>query len=207
MFGMNRRWLVLAFALFYPAVLFGGAWSKADYSHISQYISELNATGSAWSWQIGFFGFIPLGLIGFALLLVAAPHTRLTGVSHVGYWLLVAEPVAYVGSALAPCDLGCPNTGSLSQNIHNAVSAITLVMTTSGLMFLFFNERLSSSNRIGWLVLAAGFFTLYILALIPALDSWRGMLQRLAEGVLYGSLCVVGWHVLASRNELAGHSE
>ena len=204
---MNWRWLILAFVLFYPAVLFGGAWAQADYSHISQYISELNATGSAWSWQIGYFGFIPLGMIGFALLLAVAPRTRLTGVSYIGYWLLAAEPIAYVGSALAPCDLGCPSTGSLSQNIHSALSVITLVMTTAGLMFLFFNERLSPTKRIGWLVLTASFVTLYVLALIPELASWRGLLQRLAEGILYGCLCGVGWRLLAARSRLTGQNE
>ncbi len=74
---------------------------ETDYSHVSQYISELNATGSAWSWQIGYLGFLLLGSLGFVLMLVVAPSARLTGVSEVGYWLLIAEPVVYVGSAFA----------------------------------------------------------------------------------------------------------
>ena len=107
----------MALAIFYLAVLFGGASLKEDYSHISQYISELNATGSACSWQIGYFGFLPLGLLGLILLLAVAPGTGLTGVSRVGCWLLIAEPVVYIASAIFPCDLGCAIEGSLSRNI------------------------------------------------------------------------------------------
>ncbi|MCY4416239.1 MAG: DUF998 domain-containing protein, partial [Chloroflexi bacterium] len=135
-----RRWIVVAFVVFYPLVLFGGAALKPEYSHLSQYISEINATGSAWSWQIGLLGFLPLGLLGVVLLLVVAPRARLQGISNIGCWLLIAEPIAYIGSAVAPCDLGCPSTGSLSQNVHNILSVVTLPITTLGLVFLSCNS-------------------------------------------------------------------
>ena len=88
----SGRWLVVALATFYLLVVYGGAALKAEYSHVSQYISELNATGAAWSWQIGYLGFLPLGLLGLLLLLVVAPRVELRGVSRIGCWLLVAEP-------------------------------------------------------------------------------------------------------------------
>ena len=207
--GVQRdgRWLVVALAVFYPAVLFGGASLKADYSHVSQYISELNAVGSAWSWQIGYLGFLPLGLLGFALLLVVARNSRLTGISLIGCWLLIGEPIAYAGSAFAPCDLGCPSTGSLSQNVHNILSVITLLMTTLGLVLLSFNKRITQIGRVGWLVLAAIFVTLYTLALVPDLAPWKGLLQRMAEGTLYGCLCLIAWQLLAARNQIAGRND
>ena len=193
----SKRWIVVALAVFYPLVLFGGAALKAEYSHLSQYISELNATGSAWSWQIGFLGFLPLGFLGAVLLLVVAPRAGLQGISKIGCWLLIAEPIAYIGSAFAPCDLGCPSTGSLSQNVHNILSVVTLPITTLGLVFLSCNSRLILEQRVGWLVLAASFITLYMVALVPDVAHWRGLLQRLAEGVLYGCLCIISWKLLA----------
>ncbi len=207
--GVQRdgRWLVVALAVFYPAVLFGGASLKADYSHISQYISELNAVGSAWSWQIGYLGFLPLGLLGFALLLVVARSSGLSGISLIGCWLLIGEPIAYAGSAFAPCDLGCPSTGSLSQNVHNILSVITLLMTTLGLALLSFNKRITQIRRVGWLALAAVFITLYALALAPDLAPWKGLLQRMAEGILYGCLCLIAWQLLAARNQIAGRND
>ena len=198
---MSWRWLIVGLAVYYPLVLFGGAALKAEYSHVSQYISELNATGSDWSWQIGYMGFFPLGLLGLVLLVEVAPRARLNGISKIGCWLLIAEPVAYVSSAFAPCDLGCPAMGSLSQNAHNFLSAITLVMTTVGLVLLSCNSRLSPLQRVAWLVLAATFITLYVFALAPDLAQWRGLLQRFAEGILYSCLCFISWRLLTGRND------
>ncbi len=192
-------------ALFYPLVVYGGASLKADYSHVSQYISELNAIGSAWSWQIGYLGFLPLGLLGFLLLLVVAPRAGLNGISRIGCWLLVGEPIAYASSALAPCDLGCPTTGSLSQDAHNLLAVVTLLMTTLGLVLLSFNNRLGPAKRAGWLGLAVMYIALYTLALVPDLAEWRGLLQRLAEGTLYGALCLISWYVLAWRDDSADY--
>ena len=206
-FRFNRRWIVVALVTLYPIVVFGGTLLKTDYSHIGQYISELNAMGSAWSWQIGYLGFVPLGLLGFGLLLAVEPKARLTGISHIGYWLLIAEPVAYVGSAFAPCDLGCPSTGSLSQNAHNVLGVVTLLITTLGLVFLSLNERLSPMMRVSWVVLAIIYITLYTLALTPDFAPWRGLLQRLAEGILYGCLCLVAWKLLATRNQVADRKD
>ena len=109
--------------------------------------------------------------------------------------------------SLPPCDLGCPSAGSLSQNIHNVLSLVTLLATTLGLVFLSFNKRLTNRKKVGWLVLAAIFITLYLLALMPDLAPWRGLLQRFAEGILYGCLCLVSWKLLAAYNELTARNE
>lgn len=203
---ISSRRLVVALAIFYALVVYGGSSLKDDYSHISQYISELNASSSSWSWQIGYLGFLPLGLLGFLLLLVVVPQAKLSGISQIGGWMLVAEPVAYIGSALAPCDLGCPIAGSFSQNIHNLLSVVTLPVTTLGLVLLSLDEKLTLPKRMGWLVLAATFISLYALALVPALAPWKGLLQRAAEGILYGSLCIVGWRVLSSYQDVTERS-
>ena len=199
----GRRWSIVVLVFFYLLVLFGGASLKVEYSHVSQYISELNAVGSAWDWQIGYLGFLPLGLLGLLVLLVVAPRTELSGISKIGYWLLVAEPIAYASSAFAPCDVGCPSTGSLSQDLHNLLGATTLLMTTLGLVFLALNDRLAPAKRVGWVVLAATYITLYTFALVPEVAEWRGLLQRLAEGILYGCLCLVGWKLLAGLDDPA----
>ncbi len=195
---IKGRILVGVVAFFYCVVVFGGSFLKDDYSHISQYISELNAAGTAWDWQIGYFGFVPLGLLGLVLMLLVRPSARAIGASEIGFWFLMAEPMVYVFSAFAPCDLGCPSEGSLSQNLHNVVSAVTLLVTTSGVVLLAFNSEFSPRKRIGWLVLALTFIGFYVLALVPDLDPIRGLLQRLAEGILYSSLLVASWRLLSN---------
>ena len=198
---MGKRWLIVAIVLLYVAAVYGGASLKGEYSHVSQYISELNATGSAWGWQIGYLGLLPLGLLALITFPVIAPSTRLSGASQIGYWMLIAEPIAYAGSTFAPCDPGCPSTGSLSQNIHNVLGGVTLLITTIGLALLFFNDMVGVKKRVGWLLLAGMYISLYALALIPDFAPWRGLLQRLAEGILYGCLCLVGWRLLAAEED------
>lgn len=88
---MSKRWIVVSLVVCYLLVVLGGAALKDEYSHFSQYISELNATGSAWSWQIGYLGFLPLGLLGLLLLLVVAPRARLNGITLVGCWLVACR--------------------------------------------------------------------------------------------------------------------
>ena len=205
--SLSGRWLIVVLASFYLLVIFGGASLKVKYSHVSQYISELNAEGSAWDWQIGYLGFLPLGLLGFLLLVVAAPRANLNGISKIGCWLLIAEPVAYVSSAFAPCDLSCPSTGSLSQNVHNFFAVITLPITTLGLVFLSINDRLSPAKKVGWVVLAVTYITLYTIVLIPAAAELRGLLQRLAEGILYSCLCLVCWQLFSRHNNPAELTE
>ena len=46
---MSKRWIVLTLVAFYLLVVFGDAALMTEYNHLSQYISELNAAGSAWS--------------------------------------------------------------------------------------------------------------------------------------------------------------
>ena len=142
---MSKRWIVLTLVAFYLLVVSSGAALKTEYNHLRQYISELNAAGSG---QIGYLGFLALGLLGLLLLLVVAPHARLKGISVIGYWLLIAELVPYIGSAFAPCDLGCPGTGSLSQNAHNHLAVITLPATTLGLVLLSCNSKLEPRRRV-----------------------------------------------------------
>jgi len=198
---MGKRWLIVAIVLLYIAAVYGGASLKGEYSHVSQYISELNARGSAWGWQIGYLGFLPLGLLALASFPVIAPSVRLSGVSQIGFWMLIAEPIAYAGSTFAPCDPGCPSTGSISQNVHNVLGGVTLLITTTGLALLFFNERLALKKRVVWLLLAGMYISLYALALVPDFAPWRGLLQRIAEGVLYGCLCLVSWRLLAAEED------
>lgn len=191
----RHRLLVVAVAVSYLATVYGGGWLKGDFNHVTDYVSELNATGTAWAWQVGALGFVPFGLFSFALLWAAATVVPVIGISRVGHWLLAAEPVAWIGSALAPCDPGCPIEGSLSQNIHNLLGGTTYLVTALGLVLLSRSPLISPGARRGWLTLAAAWLILFVLMLAPELASWRGLFQRLAEILLYGCLCAAAWRL------------
>ncbi len=184
----HPRVLIAVFVLAYLLMLFGGAALKPGYSALSQYISELGASGSAHAVLISVAGFIPVGLLAAALLVVMAARVPVSGASRVGYWLLLCEPLAWIGSALAPCDLGCPGGGSLSQVLHNLLGIVTYLGTALGLALLATAAGLGAGQRAAWLLL-------FLLMGAPPLQEWRGLLQRLAEWLVYATLCIVAWRL------------
>lgn len=105
----------------------GGA-NFPNYSHASQFISELGATGAPHEMLIRFTGFLPAGVflwlfsLGAFLLL---PRSRLTTFGLIGIFLYAG---GYVVAAFFPCDLGCrPVQPSTSQVIHNLFGLIGYV--------------------------------------------------------------------------------
>jgi hypothetical protein len=190
---MNKRWLIVAVVASYLIMLIGGALLKPGYSHLGQYISELNAAGTPYASLIGWFGFVPFAVLSAALLVAVAPAVAVQGVSRLGYWLLLSEPIAYLGSALAPCDIGCPAEGSVSQMIHNALAIVTYLTTTVALVLLAFTPRISKLMRVVWVAAAMVWLTLF------------GLLQRLAEWIVFGLLLASAWWCL-SRQQDSGRS-
>jgi hypothetical protein len=192
---MRARGLIVAIVIVYALMLFGGAALKPGYSHIGQYISELNATGTPHASLIGWLGFVPFGVLAGVLLVATSAKAPVRGLGQLGYWMLLAEPIAYVGAALAPCDIGCPLEGSLTQNIHNGLGAITYLTTTSALLLLSTAPNLAAMWRVAWVALALIWFGLFATMVEPSLDPWRGILQRMAEWIVYPSLLLAAWRI------------
>ena len=108
---LGAAWLV-------AMVLLGGAGFEG-YDHVSQYISELGATGAPQGWQVSWLGFFPIGLLICAFAVCAwkaAPSSVLSALGFVGVFLF---SIGYVGSAFYPCDYGCRSEDpSFSQVMH-----------------------------------------------------------------------------------------
>ena len=193
-----QRCLILLFVAMYLLMLLGGAALKPGYSPLSQYISELGATGSAHAQAISLFGFIPVGVLAALLLFAFAPMAPVSGASRFGYWLLLFEPLAWIGSALAPCDLGCPIGGSLSQSLHTLLGVFTYLGTALGLVLLATAPTLRPATRVFWIALAGLWLLLFVLMGLEPLQSLRGLLQRLAEWSVYSALCITAWRLGSS---------
>ncbi len=65
-------------------------------THVSQYISELNATGTPWASEIGSFGFAPLAVVLFIFLIVAYPRVEVEGASRLGYLQRMTEAILWI---------------------------------------------------------------------------------------------------------------
>ncbi len=152
------------------------ALRRPAYSHIRHTISELGEVGSADGRLVSLGVFLPLGLVlgGIALLRLETD----VAVSQLAACLAIGYGVA----AFFPCDPGSPLQGTTRQGIHNLGGAVEYV---GGAMVLW---KLGELNRIGYQG-AAVVVGLAALGLsVPGLFSIRGLIQRIAEVILFAAL-------------------
>lgn len=193
------RQLALATVIFGILFYLFGAQLKPGYSSAAQFISELNATGTAWAAMLGLFGFMPLGLLFAAFMIVARPQAQVRGTSLAGWWLLWSQPIAFASVAAFPCDLGCPVGGSFNQAMHDLFGVTTYSAGALGLFLLSFAPPLRTSHALSRLCLRGSgllFIALFALMLDPGLVHVRGLLQRVADALLGLSLLVIAWRIV-----------
>lgn len=116
-------------------VIGGAAWD--GYDHVSQYISELGATGAPHGWQVSWLGFLPVGVLITAFAFFAwraAPRSALATLGSIGIVLFAA---GYIGSAFFQCDFGCrPDTPSFSQMMHELIGLAGYLLAPITLLLL-----------------------------------------------------------------------
>ncbi|EAQ66096.1 Predicted membrane protein [Marinomonas sp. MED121] len=120
---LNRQNLLLAFPIlslvwFAGTIIIAGLYYPG-YSHITQFISELGATGSPHGGYVNFLGFIPTEIFILAFVFtcfLVAPKTKK---NLIGFSFIVVYAVTLGISALYPCDFECrPVEPTISHNIH-----------------------------------------------------------------------------------------
>jgi hypothetical protein len=185
-----------AWALAVP--LLGGAL-EPGYSQVAQFISELGARGAAHARAVAVFGFAPIGALMLAFL--AAVSTQLPPVPQTRFGLAALSMVglAYLVSAVFPCDAGCPSQGSHAQAVHNLFGLLEYTGAFIGLRVLATGFRsapewrgLAPLTGGAAIVVAAGFVAM----LSPGLEWCRGLSQRVAELAIFGWVALVGLHLL-----------
>lgn len=181
----------------FAAVVVAAGTARGNYSHISNFVSELGATGTPYAGLMNYAGFLPTGLmlaafgIGLAKVL---PGRRVASLAAVLVMLFGAGVAA---SGIASCDPGCPQTGGSVENaVHNAIAPVAFLCLIAGAGVLGVHFR---SNR-DWRSLSAYSLTssvialCFLVALAMSLDSREltGLWQRLLLFVLFLWCGVVG---------------
>jgi len=172
---------LIILTVFWLGLQLVASWVKPGFNHITQYISEINATGTPNAGVLGWVGFIPLAMVAFSALVSMRSKLRVQGISHIGWLLLFLWPFGYLASALAPCDTGCPADGSSSQAIHNVVAIISYFGFALGAVCLAFTPKTHWAVRIAFILLAAITVLGFLLMTSYPLMEIRGAIQRYAE--------------------------
>jgi hypothetical protein len=150
---------------------------KLAYSQWQNTISELGEAGSPLSRPVSYGLFLPVGLL-LGLVALVADSTALAGLAG-------CVGTGYIVAALFPCDVGSPLSGSGRQQLHNIGGAVEYVGGAYWLTQLSPQLVVLDCNlyAIGAAVLIVGSVLLSLWGL-----PLRGLVQRLMEGVLFGSL-------------------
>ena len=159
------------------------------FSHTRMAISELGTRGSRFERLVSYAVFLPVGAlaIGAALLLLRqGPYDP----ARIGTAALAAcLGIAYIGAAIAPCK---PHGAPLDARevVHWTAAAVEYV----GGPYALALAALGAVS--GWLVVAATVALLAALACtVGTFVRWRGALQRVADGVLWGALVVLAYQL------------
>ena len=192
------RLLLAAGIVYVLGFYFIGAAVKPGYSQVSNFVSEYNATGTAWADMLTYAGFVATAAILSCFLVAAAPIAQVSGASRLGFWLLWSVPFSYLLAALAPCEAGCPPEGSPSQLLHNAFAAlayfgmgISVALVSLAPGFGAFKLR-----RTFMLLTGFAFPVVFVAMLEPGLAPWRGLLQRSLDVAMAVSLVLLVFTIL-----------
>jgi len=182
-------------ALVVPIV--GGA-SRDGYDHTSQFISELGERGADDGGLVSWFGFVPVGLLTIAFAVLAARALSPMRRMAIGVLLLGGGVgAAYVVSAGARCEAGCPTDGDVAQTIHNlGGGALEYVGAAAGLVVFGLAARSVAGWRLEGRISLALVPIVVVLAGVVDIEStadWRGLIQRVVE------VAIFGWVVMVSR--------
>jgi hypothetical membrane protein len=179
---------------------------RPDYSHISQFIRELGATGTPNAYLMNFAGFIPAGImigsLGLSLGLLL-PKKILT---RTGSVLITVFGVCMVVVGIFSNDApGFTGEGSSANRIHDQVSLLMFLCVIIGILILGISFRSLPSWRRLWLysLLSALVSLGLLIALINSIESLRytGMWQRLFLLSIFLWLGIVGWHIFKALPE------
>lgn len=161
-------------------VIGGAAWP--GYSHLSQYISELGATGAPHGRLVSLGGFLPIGVLLMAFAVLAAlipPRGVLKTLGCLGLFLFA---LGYLGAAFFPCDFGCrPATPSPSQMLHMAFGLVGYLFAPLTLAALAIASRKWPGAKA---LLPLGLVCAAVagVAFFAMVDPLAGLFQRVLEG-------------------------
>lgn len=123
-------------------VVVGGAAAYPGYSHLSQFISELGATGAPHGRLVGLGGFVPAGVL-LCIYAIAAWLALPRSVSGtIGFGLIVLFALGLLFGGVYPCDAGCSfDSPSEAQVMHNLWGGVGYLTAPLALVLLGLASR------------------------------------------------------------------
>jgi hypothetical membrane protein len=183
-------------ALFASVVILCAAL-RPEYSHVTQFMSELGESGGANAGLMNFVGFVPSGLLLAAFGASLAALRPRTALSLAAAALVGVFGLGIAGAGVYSCDPGCPREGmSFEATLHDRVSVGAFIAGILGIALWAYRFRALEAWRSLWRYTAAtsagAVVLLAVLAASIESRAFTGVWQRLFLGTLYAWCAVVG---------------
>ena len=165
----------------------------SNYQHMSQFISELGATGEANGQIVNLFGFIPTSFflscfVCLAIFLSSRQLKEILGLTAIGVYAITLGV-----AAVFPCDPGCvADNPSVSQIIHNLSAIVGYACGVVGVFLLASSVTRKGNKMLGTIGFALGGVAVVMFFLVTPEFSFHGLAQRVFE------LCMYIWIMLYS---------
>jgi hypothetical membrane protein len=179
---------ILSVLLFVITSVIAGFFNP-NYSHLSQFISELYAVDAPNADVVRYFGYLPSGILILIFSLLAQKMTPKSSSKSIGFMgIMVGYGFGTIICAIYNCDVGCNPKfidPSLSQIIHNLMGMITYLIVPFSILLIAIDSRNWENSRqytlVSFIIFAISFTFVVVLNL--NLDSpYKGLIQRIIEG-------------------------
>jgi len=155
-----------------------------NYSHASQFISELGADGAPNARLINLGGFLPAGIFIIAFAFFAWRSLPRSGATTFGMFGLALFALGYLVAVAFPCEPGCrPAEPTLSQAIHNLFGLAGYLFAPASLFTLGWQaRRWTRATHLAALGFGGSGFALLGLLFLSPDFRYVGITQRVLEG-------------------------
>lgn len=161
----------------------GGA-NFPNYSHASQFISELGADGAPNARIINLAGFLPGGILLMAFAFFAWRSLPRSGATTFGLLGLALFALGYLVAAFFPCEADCrPAEPTLAQAIHNLFGLAGYLFAPLSLFLLAWQaRRWPNATHLSVLGFIGGALAFLGLLFLSPDFKYVGVAQRVLEG-------------------------
>jgi hypothetical membrane protein len=168
---------------------------RPGYDHATQFVSELGASGTSYSWLLNDAGFMPTGLLTLVTAAVLFTSFQNSLRARIGFGLVAVCASMFIVAAILPCDAGCPSNGSVSNNLHLRLTLLAAFLIGPTIAFVGVEfRRLTLWKPLSGYSIGTGIVALGLMAAVLLTIQSRngtGLFQRLHFGICLIWLAVV----------------
>jgi hypothetical protein len=202
----------IAGPVLFGSIVFVSAELRPEYSHFSQFMSELGETGSRSEGLMNLAGFLPTAVLVFLSSVALLIRFRGTWPGVLGSMCVSLFALGMFAAGLFPCDVSCtPAEPSRTQRLHEAAGmvadpALVLAPLILGLRFRQL-EKWRSMFSYSVATFALGFGALVAMVWSLPERHASGVFQRILVGVPFLWLALVSARLWISERSEARPAE